>query len=288
MQPAVPTRAFPCALTNVPPFDMPGWANKLEARLYFEVAWLAARQVAKLAHDMLGLPPPSWNNPATAELNRGQPFLMAYSQAFLPRPTDWPDHVEVTGFWFQDTPASWQPPVDLVQFIESGSPPVYAGFGSMVMKDPQATIDAVVEAVSTNNMRAVIAAGWGGLKPKNLPSNIFTIDAVPHDWLLPKMAASIHHGGAGTTGASLRAGIPQIVVPFLGDQFFWGLQVEKRGVGPKRIPHKRLTAAKLATAISTALNDAAIRQRARALGEQVRAEKGLARAADIIENTAKT
>ena len=95
-------------------------------------------------------------------------------------------------------------------------------------------------------------------------------------------------GVAGTTGASLRAGIPQIVVAFLGDQFFWGLQVEKRGVGPKRIPHKRLTAAKLATAISTALNDAAIRQRARALGEQVRAEKGLARAADIIENTAKT
>jgi len=288
MQPAVPTRAFPCALTNVPPFDMPGWANKLEARLYFEMAWLGARQVAKFAHTMLGLPPPSWNNPTMAELNTGQPFLMAYSEAFLPLPNDWPDHVEVTGFWFQDTPSSWQPPADLVHFIESGSPPIYAGFGSMVMKDPQATVDAVLEAVSANSARAVIAAGWGGLKPKNLPANIFAVDAIPHDWLLPQMAAAIHHGGAGTTGASLRAGIPQIVVPFLGDQFFWGLQVEKRGVGPKRIPHSGLAAAKLGAAIQIVLSDSVMRQHAKELGEQVRAENGLERAADIIERTVKT
>jgi UDP:flavonoid glycosyltransferase YjiC (YdhE family) len=288
MQPAVPTREFPCALINVPPFDMPGWLNKLESRLYFETAWLGARPIAKIAHNMLGLPPPSWRVPILEELHRGQPFLMAYSGAFLPRPKDWPNHVEVTGFWFQDTPPSWQPPDDLARFIDSGSPPIYAGFGSMVMKDPQTTVDAVLEAVNANNARAVIAAGWGGLKPKNLPPNVFAVDSIPHDWLLPKMAAAIHHGGAGTMGASLRAGIPQIVVPFVGDQFFWGLQVEKRGVGPKCVPHKGLTAAKLGAAIGTVLSDAAMRQRAKALGEQVRAEKGLARAADIIENTAKT
>jgi UDP:flavonoid glycosyltransferase YjiC (YdhE family) len=285
MQPAVPTRDFPCSLIAVPPFDLPGWLNKLETRLYLELLWLGARPVAKYAGDLLGLPPPSWRVPIMEELNRGQPFLMAYSEAFLPRPKDWPDHVEVTGFWFQDTPSSWQPPADLVRFIESGSPPIYAGFGSMVMKDPQATVNMILEAVAKNNVRAMIAEGWSGYKPGKLPDNVFAVDAVPHDWLLPKMAASIHHGGAGTTGASLRAGIPQIVVPFVGDQFFWGEQVEKRRVGPARIAHKRLTAAKLADAISTVLNDQPMRKRAAEMDERVRAENGVARAADVIEQT---
>ena len=288
MQPAVPTRAFPCALISVPPFDMPGWLNKLEARIYFEAAWLGARPIAKIAHEILRLPPPSWRVPILEELHRGQPFLMAYSEAFLPRPKDWPDHVEVTGFWFRDTPASWQPPDDLVRFIKAGPPPIYAGFGSMVMKDPEATVNMVLEAVARNNARAVIAEGWSGYKPGKLPGNIYAVDSIPHDWLLPQMAAAIHHGGAGTTGASLRAGIPQIVVPFVGDQPFWGLQVEKRGVGPRRIPHKSLTAAQLSEAIAKVLNDRAMRKRAAAMGERVRAENGLKRAADLIEERLRT
>lgn len=287
MQPAIPTREFPCALFSVPPFDLPGWANKLEARIYFEAAWLGARPIAKVAHDMVGLPPPSWRVPIMEELHRGQPFLMAYSETFLPKPTDWPDHVEVTGFWFRDTPASWRPPEDLVRFIASGAPPIYAGFGSMVMKDPQATVNAVLDAVAKNNARAVIAAGWSGYKPDMLPDNVFAVDAIPHDWLLPQMAAAIHHGGAGTTGASLRAGIPQIVVPFVGDQFFWGLQVEKQGVGPRRIPHKMLTSGKLAGAIAKALSDQSLRKKAAAMGERVCAEDGLGRAADTIERMVK-
>jgi UDP:flavonoid glycosyltransferase YjiC (YdhE family) len=288
MQPAVPTREFPCALISVPPFDMPGWLNKLEARLYFETAWLGARPIAKIAHDMLGLPPPSWRVPIMAELHHGQPFLMAYSEAFLPRPKDWPAHVEVTGFWFRDTPASWQPPEDLVRFIKAGPPPIYAGFGSMVMKDPQATVSVVLEAIAKNNARAVIASGWSGYKPENLPDNIYAVDSIPHDWLLPQMAASIHHGGAGTTGASLRAGIPQIVVPFVGDQPFWGRQVEKRGVGPQRIPHAGLTAARLSEAIATVLNNQAMRKRASDMGGRVRAENGLSRAAALIERVIAT
>jgi UDP:flavonoid glycosyltransferase YjiC (YdhE family) len=151
------------------------------------------------------------------------------------------------------------------------------------MKDPQATVSAVLEAVARNNARAVIAAGWSGYKPEKLPDNIYAVDSIPLDWLLPQMAASIHHGGAGTTGASLRAGIPQIVVPFVGDQPFWGRQVEKRGVGPQRIPHARLTASRLSEAIVAALNDPAMRKRAAEMGERVRAENGLKRAADIIE-----
>jgi UDP:flavonoid glycosyltransferase YjiC (YdhE family) len=288
MQPAVPTREFPCALISVPPFEMPGWLNRLEARLYFEAAWLGVRPIAKIAHDMLGLPPPSWRVPIMEELHHGQPFLMAYSEAFLPRPKDWPAHVEVTGFWFRDTPASWQPPEDLVRFIKAGPPPIYPGFGSMVMKDPQATVSVVLEAIAKNNARAVIASGWSGYKPENLPDNIYAVDSIPHDWLLPQMAASIHHGGAGTTGASLRAGIPQIVVPFVGDQPFWGRQVEKRGVGPQRIPHAGLTAARLSEAIATVLNNQAMRKRASDMGGRVRAENGLSRAAALIERVIAT
>ncbi len=287
MQPAVPTREFPCALINVPPFELPGWLNKLEARLYFETMWLGARPVANYAHRLLGLPPASWRVPIMDELHHGQPFLMAYSEVFLPRPADWPDHVEVTGFWFQDTPLDWQPPADLVRFIESGPPPVYAGFGSMVMKDPQATVNVVLEAVATCGARAVIAAGWGGLKPANLPPNVFAVDTVPHDWLLPKMAAAIHHGGAGTTGACLRAGIPQVVVPFVGDQFFWGRQVEKQGVGPKSIAHSRLTAAALANTLGGTLNDSGMRKKAAEMGERVRAENGIVRASTVIEQVLK-
>ena len=170
-----------------------------------------------------------------------------------------------------------------MRFINAGAPPIYAGFGSMVMKDPQATVNTVLEAVAKNGARAVIASGWSGYKPDKLPDNIFAVDSIPHDWLLPQMAAAIHHGGAGTTGASLRAGIPQIVVPFVGDQFFWGLQVEKRGVGPKRIPHSKLTTQALGDAIGKTLNDRSMRNNAAEMGKRVRAEDGLVRAADIIE-----
>lgn len=287
MQPFLPSRAFPCALFKPPPFDMPGWLNKLETQIYFETVWASGRPVAKLMHKMLGLPPPAWRYPAFAELHLGQPYMMAYSEQLLPRPGDWPAHAEVTGFWFLDTPSSWKPPEDLARFIESGSPPVYAGFGSMVMKDPKSTVNAVLQALKANNARGVIAAGWSGYKPADLPDTVFAVDSVPHDWLMPKMAASIHHGGAGTTGASLRAGIPQIVVPFLGDQFFWGLQVEKRGLGPKALPHNHLNTHALTKAMNTVLTDQSMRNRAAQAGRIVRAENGAARAADIIERAMK-
>jgi UDP:flavonoid glycosyltransferase YjiC (YdhE family) len=288
MQPFLPSREFPSALLKPPPFDMPGWMNKLEARLYFETMWLGGRPVIKMMHELLGLPPPPWRYPALQEIHLGQPYMMAYSEQILPRPADWPAHAEVTGFWFQDTPASWQPPDDLVRFIKAGPPPVYAGFGSMSLANPKQTVQDVIAALDANNARGVIAAGWSEYRPTDLPENVFTIDAMPHDWLLPQMAAAVHHGGAGTTGAALRAGIPQVVVPFLGDQFFWGLQVEKRGVGPKAVPNKQLTAKALGDAIGKTLNDRQMCQRAGEIGGHVRAENGLARAAQIIEKAVRT
>jgi sterol 3beta-glucosyltransferase len=140
----------------------------------------------------------------------------------------------------------------------------------------------VVEALRASGQRGLLASGWGGLKPASLPPDVFLVDAVPHDWLFPRVAAVVHHGGAGTTAAGLRAGRPTVICPFLADQPFWGRVVHGRGVGPKPIPQRRLTVTSLAAAIDAAVHGGAMRRRAAELGEQIRAEDGVARAVEII------
>ena len=153
----------------------------------------------------------------------------------------------------------------------------------MAMEDPQATLRTVLEAIRGVGCRAVVSAGWSGMRAANLPEDVMAIDATPHDWLLPQMAAAVHHGGAGTTGAALRAGVPSVVVPFITDQFFWARQLEKCGVAPASVPHKRLAAHALGQAIGAALGDQAMRRRAAEIGAIVRAEDGVGRAVAAIE-----
>jgi sterol 3beta-glucosyltransferase len=128
----------------------------------------------------------------------------------------------------------------------------------------------------------VLASGWGGLTRSELPENVFMVDSVPHDWLFPQVAAVVHHGGAGTTGAGLRAGKPTLICPFMADQPFWGRLVQQLGVGPKPIPQWQLTAEGLADALKTAVQDETMQQRAAELGEKIRAEDGVARAVEIV------
>jgi len=288
MQPFLPTRDFPCAMMAPLPFAMPGWMNRLETHLYAETVWLSMRPLGKMMHRLLELPPPSLKSPARAALKAGEPFLMAYSQALLPRGSDWPANVDVTGYWFLDRPADWQAPPALAQFIESGPAPIYVGFGSMIMKDPAATLAAVLEAIRRNGCRAIISAGWGGMRPTDIPDHVFSVDSVPHDWLFPRMAAVVHHGGAGTTGSALRAGVPQVVVPFINDQFFWARRLEEHGVAPRGVRHSKLTGEALGAAIRRALGDGAMRRRAAEIGARVRSENGAARAAAIIERSAQS
>src|SRR5690606_32543398 len=134
--------------------------------------------------------------------------------------------------------------------------------------------------------RGVLATGWGGLASTQVPDNVFVLDAAPHDWLFPRMAAVVHHGGAGTTGAGLRAGVPSVICPFFGDQPFWGRRVASLGVGPEPIGQKRLTAERLAAALRTVTGDAGMRERAAALGSKIRAEDGIGRAIAAIEGYA--
>jgi UDP:flavonoid glycosyltransferase YjiC (YdhE family) len=141
----------------------------------------------------------------------------------------------------------------------------------------------VIQAVERTRERAILLSGWAGLGGTALPSCIFRMDAAPHAWLFPRTKAVVHHGGAGTTAASLRAGIPTIIVPHLADQVFWGKRVESLGVGPRAIPREKLTADRLAGAIRTAITDTRMKQRAADLGARIRAEAGIARAMELIE-----
>jgi sterol 3beta-glucosyltransferase len=131
--------------------------------------------------------------------------------------------------------------------------------------------------------RGVLARGWGGLQATDLPETVFMLDAAPHDWLFPQMAAVVHHGGAGTTAEGLRAGKPTVICPFMADQPFWGRLVQEQGLGPQPIPQRRLTAPRLAEAIDAAVSDTAMHQRAVALGARIRAEDGVGTATAIIE-----
>ena len=173
------------------------------------------------------------------------PVLYAYSPTLLP-PPDWPSRFHVTGAWFLDPPPDWQPPPDLVAFLEGGPPPVYVGFGSMTSADPDATLALVLDALSRAGQRGVLLHGWAGLGTgRELPDTVFALDDVPHSWLFPRMAALVHHGGAGTTVAGLRAGIPSVVTPLTADQPSWGRIVHRLGAGPRPIPFRRLTATRL-------------------------------------------
>jgi UDP:flavonoid glycosyltransferase YjiC (YdhE family) len=281
LQPLLASRDFPTPL--VPPIVMPGWMNRLQYHLLAQPMWLAGRPLANRARrDVLGLKAMPLRHPYGTAMANGQTVLMAYSRHLVPPGSEWPQNVHVTGYWFLDAAEEWTPPGALTRFLDAGPPPVYVGFGSMTLKDPRATLDTVLAAIAKIGCRAVISAGWGGLRAENLPTNIFAIDEAPHDWLFPRMAAIVHHGGAGTTGASLRAGKPSVVVPFIFDQPFWAWRLNKVGVSPKAIPIGKLTAEKLGNALQEALGGP-MQSRAHDLGEKVRAEDGIGAAVAAIE-----
>jgi sterol 3beta-glucosyltransferase len=268
-----PTREFPSPffpVQNLGPF------NKASHQLLAKIGpAMYGRPVREWRREVLGLPPAKGES-----LLRGRPIpmLYAYSKAVVPRPADWGEHVAVTGYWFLDAPPDWHPPPDLVKFLADGPPPVYIGFGSMFMAGGAQTTALVLRALELSGQRGVIATGWGGLTAETAPAHVHFLEAVPHDWLFPQVAAVVHHGGAGTTGAGLRAGRPTVVCPLVGDQPFWGRRVVELGVGPAPLPKSKLSAKRLAEAITRAVTDNAVRQRAAALGQVIRAENGVDRA----------
>lgn len=230
--------------------------------------------------------------PRLDRVGRGEPtpILYPFSPTLVPRPADWPDRAHQTGFWFPtDTPGAGRPGLEerLERFLQAGPPPLYVGFGSMTGGDAMARTRAVLRSVERVGTRAVIATGWDGLaelRAEADPERVLFIEGAPHAELFPRVAAVVHHGGAGTTAAGLRAGRPTLICPFFGDQPFWGRRVAASGAGPEPIPQPRLSEATLAPALEALLSEP-VRERARELGGRIRAERGLEEAVAVIEST---
>lgn len=283
LQPAFAATRSGAATYNAPLPKRDSALNLLFGRLIVEPAgWRMYGAIAnRFRREALGLPPQTERQNIDAA-HRAL-IVHGYSQHVVPHPADWPDSLRAAGYWFLDEDGGWTPPPALIRFLDSGEPPVCIGFGSMTGRDPEKITRLIVEAVKRSGQRAVLLSGWAGLGETELPAGIFRIDSAPHRWLFPRAAAAVHHGGAGTTAASLRAGVPTVIVPHIADQPFWGQRVEALGVGPKAIPRDRLTAPALGEAIRIAAADEGMKRRAAALGEKIRAEDGIGAAVAKIE-----
>lgn len=270
--PLLPTRAFPAPSWPIQR-NWGGWHNYLSGLAMLQVVWLWYRPFVTAFRERLGLPACSAARAYRAL--RATPMLGAYSPSIIPHPADWPAGVHVTGYLFLDAAAEWQPPAELRAFLDAGDPPVYIGFGSMAGREPEQLAALALAALAAAGQRGLLLTGWGGLRAGRVPDTVFVLDAAPHSWLFPRMAAVVHHGGAGTTAEGVRAGVPAVIVPFVLDQPFWGARIEALGLGPEPIPRKKLSVGRLAGAITRAVADADMQQRARAYGEAIRTEQGL-------------
>ncbi|KAI0383627.1 glycosyltransferase family 1 protein [Hypomontagnella monticulosa] len=272
-----PTRAFPQPLANIQSSNTdPVTTNYVSYALVEMMTWQGLGDVInRFRTKILDLEPLSlmW---APGVLTRLQiPYTYCWSPALIPKPNDWGQHIDIAGFYFLNLASSYTPAPELAEFLEAGPPPVYIGFGSIVVDDPNGLTRMIFDAVAETGVRALVSKGWGGLGADSvgIPDGVFMLGNCPHDWLFQHVSAVCHHGGAGTTAAGINAGKPTIVVPFFGDQPFWGAMVARAGAGPDPIPYKKLTAAGLAEAIRMALKPET-QERARELGQKIREEKG--------------
>lgn len=237
--------------------------------------WLFRKELRRFRKDVLELPD-------GMAPGRAQPTLYAYSRHVVPKPSDWGAEVCVSGYWFLDEPY-WAMPADLKRFLEGGPPPVYIGFGSMPAGDPHRLGDAVVKALARNGMRGVLARGGGAIALRDPPPSIHMIDQAPHSELFGKVCAAVHHGGAGTAGAAVRAGIPSTVCAFMGDQPFWADRLHAVGVATPVLHRRNLDADSLTDAIEL-MTSQTMRKDAKTLGANIEAENGVQRAVEFIES----
>ncbi|KAH8894214.1 sterol glucosyltransferase [Thozetella sp. PMI_491] len=254
------TRMFSHPLANV---DIKGSLIEKETANYVSygvVEWMTWQGLGDVINEWratidLG-PVPMTEGPLLAETLK-IPFTYCWSPALVPKPLDWPNYIDVCGFFFRDPP-TYQPPHDLAEFLRAGSEPIYIGFGSIVIEDPKALTETILGAVRETGVRAIVSRGWSNLGGEGFEDdNVFYLGDCPHEWLFRHVKAVIHHGGAGTTACGLLNGRPTTIVPFFGDQPFWGEMVAARGAGPKPIPHKRLNRENLAEAIRFCLTPGA-------------------------------
>ncbi len=272
----VPGRAAPPPMVRRQ--TLPRWVNSLLWRWGTPIADVVLRAPINAGRAQLGLAP---IDRPTQQL-AGDGIIVAADSDLAPLGADAPANVYATDAWVFDEPADLDPRLEA--FLRQGSPPVYVGFGSMVAKNARDLVSCAVGAAGLVGCRLVVAGGWAGLDASVTASDmVLAIDSAPHGAIFPRVAAAIHHGGAGTTTAAARAGIPQVVVPHILDQYFWAHRILTLGLGPRSLPVERVTTGRLANRMAAALNEWRFRETARRIGARVAARDGVASAVHLLE-----
>lgn len=290
--PAIGVRLQPFSATAAhPPAVLGGWSagprgNRAAAHTG---AWLIDRTYAAVVAGFrreLGLPAVSARIMRRRRTDDDWPVLHGYSPHVSKAPSDWRAGLSVTGYWWPPLPAGWRPPVELVEFLDAGSAPVFVGFGSLMVNTERAEqlSEIVTEALRLAGVRGVVQAGWAGLSASS--DDVLPIGEVPHEWLFPRMAAVAHHCGAGTTAAGLRAGVPTIAIPVAGDQSFWATRLSGIGVCAATVPYRRLTATRLADAIRATVANRELAATTTVMADRLAGEDGVGVAADAITHRA--
>jgi len=269
--PMSPTRAFPSPL--LPPWQMPGWLNLLSHHAINALMWWSFRKrINEARREVCGQMP-------RQQMWRDYLVLYGVSRYLIQQPVDWPEMWKICGAWFVDSGA-WEPPAALAEFLNAGEVPIYVGFGSMGGFDREKLLTAIVQAI--DGRRALFYPGWSGINPVELPGNFHVVGDTPHHWLFPRASMVIHHGGAGTSHTASRAGVPSVVIPFTGDQFFWADKLASAGIAPKYAHHTQINAQKLSSMIDFAAKPD-VAGRAKVLGTAMAQEEGVACAVRYIE-----
>ena len=278
----VPTGDYPNI--SLPDFGSRAY-NRFTHIASAQISWITSNLGFEQIRRRAGLPKRKLYFPFKESPPRPRtPILCAWSPSLIPSSSDWSPHVHVTGYYFLPRNDAYTPPQELKEFLEAGSQPVCISFGSMVNKDGE-KIDAIIrESLNQTNNRGIILSGWGSTH-RETTRDLLYLESAPHDWLLPKCKMIVHHGGAGTTSAALRAGIPQIVVPFMADQPFWGSRVNALGLAPKPIPVDQLSVERMVSAMVEAGSKAHL-ERAQATGQRIRDEDGVGEAVRLVESHA--
>ncbi len=269
--PISPTCEFPSPFVHA--HWLPNWANRFSHRAVNALLWqLFKKKLNEARREVCQQAP-------RKDMWQQYPPLYGISSHLVPQPRDWPEIWRICGEWHAMDP-EWTPPEALSGFLDAGEPPIYIGFGSMAGFNKSALLSTIIAA--TAGRRVLFYPGWSGIDPAGLPENFAVVGPTPHDWLFPRVAMVIHHGGAGTTHTACRAGVPSIVIPFAADQFFWAKRLEGIGVAPPALSHTRIHAGALAEMIAFAERPE-VRRRAADLGGRMRQDSGIERTVRAIE-----
>jgi UDP:flavonoid glycosyltransferase YjiC (YdhE family) len=270
-----PTCAYPHPFAGIDPGQHHPVQNFLSYSLVDLLIWSGIGDLVNaFRQDILKLSPIALVDGAALLEDNEVPFTYLWPAALVPKPADWGPHIDLANFPFHEQAHTYEPPGALLDFLAAGEAPIYVGFGSVGVEDPTAITRSIFTALEKAGARGIVSEGWAHLGGETVPPNVFLIGDCPHDWLFPRCRAVCHHGGAGTTAAGLRAGLPTVVVPFFGDQFFWGQTVADAGAGPEPIPIARLDDSTL-TAAFDACRRPQMRERAQALGARLREADGV-------------